>query len=247
NQWRVSAPVISDGKVVFTAPDARSIHCINLRDGSPLWRRPKQDDDLYLGNVYNGRVLIVGKKNVRALSLSNGETLETLETGTPSGQGIGSDNVYYLPLKDAGKGNHEPQIVGIDMDRGKVVSSSKSRPSEPDKKDADVPGNLIFAEGKVISVTPYMKGENEDADRKCEGEVVAYPQLKIKISEMDDKIAKNPNDANALTERGELRLDKGDLTGAIDDLSTALKNNPSRETREKARAKLYDTLTVYIA
>jgi outer membrane protein assembly factor BamB/tetratricopeptide (TPR) repeat protein len=246
NQWKVTAPVISDGKVVFTAPDARSIHCINLRDGSPLWRKSKLDDDLYLGNVYNGKVLIVGKKNVRALSLSTGEMLWTLETGTPSGQGIGSDNVYYLPLKDGGKGKDEPQIVGIDMDRGKVVSRSKSRPSEADKNDADVPGNLAFAEGKVISITAFGKGENEDSS-KCEGEVVAYPQLKVKIAEMDDLIAKNPNDANALTERGELRLDKGDLAGAIDDLSTALKNDPTRETRDKARAKLYDTLTVYIA
>jgi outer membrane protein assembly factor BamB len=246
NQWKVTAPVISNGKVVFTAPDARSIHCINLRDGSPIWKRSKLDDDLYLGNVYNGKVLIVGKKNVRALGLSSGETLWTLETGTPSGQGIGSDNVYYLPLKDGGKGHDEPQIVGIDMDLGKVVSRSKSRPSEPDKNDADVPGNLAFAEGKVISITPYGKGENEYAN-KCEGEVVAYPQLKVKIAEMDDLIAKNPNDANALTERGELRLDKGDLAGAIDDLSIALKNNPAKETRDKARAKLYDTLTVYIA
>ncbi|HTU93034.1 MAG TPA: PQQ-binding-like beta-propeller repeat protein, partial [Gemmataceae bacterium] len=246
NQWKVTAPVISDGKVVFTSPDARSLHCINLRDGSPIWRRAKHEDDLYLGNVHNGKVLIVGKKNVRALGLSNGELLWTLETGTPSGQGIGSDNVYYLPLKDAGKGKDEPQIVGIDMDNGKIVSRSKARSSNPDRNDSDVPGNLIFAEGKVVSVTAYGKSENEDSN-KCEGEVVAYPQLKVKIAEMDDLIAKNPNDANALTERGELRLDKGDLAGAIDDLSTALKNNPSKDIRDKARAKLYDTLTVYIS
>ena len=37
---------------------------------------------------------------------------------------------------------------------------------------------------------------------------------------MDELIAKNPNDPIGLTERGELRLDKGDLAGAIDDLST---------------------------
>jgi tetratricopeptide (TPR) repeat protein len=242
NQWKVTAPIISDGKVVFTAPDARSIHCINLRDGSPIWHFQKHEDDLYLGNVYNGKVLIVGKKNVRALSLFSGETLWTLETGTPSGQGIGSDNIYYLPLKDGGKGKDEPQIVGIDIDRGRIVSRSKSRPSEPGKNDADVPGNLLFAEGKVISLTPFGTGEHEG-----EGEVVAYPQLKVKIAEMDDLIAKNPKDANALTERGELRLDKGDLAGAIDDLTSALKNNPGKETRDKARAKLYDTLTVYIA
>ncbi|MGH7170133.1 MAG: PQQ-binding-like beta-propeller repeat protein, partial [Gemmataceae bacterium] len=232
NQWKVSAPIISDGKIVFTAPDARSLHCINLRDGSPVWRRPKLDDDLYLGNVYNGKVLIVGKKNVRALSLSTGETLWTLETGLPSGQGIGSDNIYYLPLAVAAQ-SKDAQIAGIDMDQGKIVSRSKVR------SNADVPGNLLFAEGKVISVT--ANGPRQ------EGEVVAYPQLKVKIAEMDDRIAKNPNDPGALTERGELRLDKGDLSGAIDDLSTALKNNPAKGLRDKARAKLYDTLTVYIS
>ena len=79
------------------------MHCINLRNGSPSGSKPKLDDDLYLGNVYNGKVLIVGKKNVARLSLSNGEQLWTLETGVPSGQGIGSDNIYYLPLKEAGR------------------------------------------------------------------------------------------------------------------------------------------------
>jgi outer membrane protein assembly factor BamB/tetratricopeptide (TPR) repeat protein len=231
NQWKASAPVISEGKVVFTAPDARSLHCINLRDGSPVWRKPKLEDDLYLGNVYNGKVLIVSKKNVRALSLSTGELLWTLDTGTPSGQGIGSDNVYYLPLKEAGK-SKEPQILAIDLERGKPIGSSKSRP-RIDDKTLDVPGNLLFYEGDVVSVTP--------------DEVVVYPQLKVKIAEMDDRIAKNPNDPVGLTERGDLRLDKGDLAGAIEDLTTALKNNPDSETRDRARAKLYDTLTAYIA
>src|SRR6185437_3962149 len=141
--WKASAPVISDGKVVFTAPDARSIHCINLRDGSHVWHWSKHDDDLYLGNVHNGKVVIVGKKNVRALSLSNGEQLWTVETGLPSGQGIGSDNLYYLPLAEATQGK-DAQIVGIDMDQGRIVSRTKV----PDGS-SDVPGNLLFAEGKV--------------------------------------------------------------------------------------------------
>ena len=233
NQWKVTAPVISDGKVVFTAPDARSVHCINLRDGSPVWKRPKLDDDLYLGNVYNGKVLIVGKKNVRALSLSTGETLWTLETGLPSGQGIGSDNVYYLPLSQAAKSKEAANCrhrhgPGQDRLQQQGSASERRRARQPALRRGQ--GHLRHRLGS-----------------KDEGEVVAYPQLKVKIAEMDDRIAKNPNDPNALTERGELRLDKGDLSGAIDDLSTALKNNPAKELRDKARAKLYDTLTVYIA
>jgi outer membrane protein assembly factor BamB/tetratricopeptide (TPR) repeat protein len=232
NQWKSSAPVISDGKVVFTAPDARSLHCINLRDGSPVWRKPKLEDDLYLGNVFNGTVLVVSKKSVRGLSLSTGEILWTLDTGGPSGQGIGSDNVYYLPLKEYGK-DKEPHIVAIDLERGKIIGGSKSRPRDPGEKQLDVAGNLLFYEGDVVSLTPE--------------EVVVYPQLKVKIAQMDELIAKNPNDPVGLTERGELRLDKNDLAGAIDDLTTALKNNPDKATRERARAKLYDTLTAYIS
>ncbi|HEY7309492.1 MAG TPA: PQQ-binding-like beta-propeller repeat protein [Gemmataceae bacterium] len=230
HRWKASAPVISDGKVVFTAPDAKSLHCINLRDGSPVWRKPKLEDDLYLGNVYNGTVLIVGKKNVRGLSLTSGEILWTLETGLPSGLGIGSDNVYYLPLKADSK-DKKPQIAAIDMDHG-TLRPSPSRPRTPGDKDYEVPGNLLFYEGDVVSLT---------AD-----EITVYPQLKRKIADMDAQLAKNPNDPIGLTERGDLRLAKNDLAGAIEDLSTALKNNPDAETRERARGKLYDTLTVYI-
>jgi outer membrane protein assembly factor BamB len=232
NHWKACCPIIADGKVVFTAPDAKSLHCINLRDGSPVWRKPKLDDDLYLGNVRNGTVLIVGKKNVRGLSLATGEILWTLDTGMPSGQGIGSDNIYYVPLQNAGKGKG-PQICAIDMDKGKIIGRSKSRPRTPGKEDFDVPGNLLFYEGDVVSLTAE--------------EITVYPQLKRKIAEMDELIAKNPNDPVGLTERGDLRLDKGDLAGAIEDLSTALKHNPDAQTRQRARAKLYDTLTVYIA
>ena len=37
NQWKVTAPIILDGKVIFTAPDARAVHCVNLRDGTKIW------------------------------------------------------------------------------------------------------------------------------------------------------------------------------------------------------------------
>jgi len=231
NQWKASAPVIADGKVVFTAPDARSLHCINLRDGSRVWQKPKLEDDLYLGNVCNGKVLVVGKKSVRGLSLATGEVVWTLDTGVPSGQGIASDNVYYLPLKEGGRFK-KPQICAIDMEHGKIVGNSESRPRSVGE-GLDAPGNLLFYEGDVVSLTP--------------SEVVVYPQLKVKIAQMDELIAKNPNDPVGLTERGELRLDKNDLAGAIEDLSTALKNNPNKETRARARGKLYDTLTAYIS
>ncbi len=221
--WQVSAPIIQDGKVVFTAPDARAVHCINLRDCSRVWIHPRAEDDLFLGGVFNGKVVIVGKRNVRALSLAGGKQLWSLEVGLPSGQGIASDNIYYLPLKSAVQSS-EPEICAIDLERGQVQAHTKSRKHE-------VPGNLIFYEGDVVSQTLT--------------EVVAFPQLKVKLAQIDDLITKNPNDPIGLTERGELRLDKGDLQGAIDDLARAIKNTPPPEVRAKARVKLYETLTEF--
>ena len=46
-------------KSKFTAPDASSIHCIDLRKGTMLWKETKGAGDLYLGGVYGGKVLIV--------------------------------------------------------------------------------------------------------------------------------------------------------------------------------------------
>jgi outer membrane protein assembly factor BamB/tetratricopeptide (TPR) repeat protein len=223
SQWKISAPVIQDGKVVFTAPDARSLHCINLRDGSPVWKKPRSEDDLYFGGVYNGKVVVVGKKRARGLNLTTGEILWDLDTGIPSGQGIASNNVYYLPL--LGRSNEEPEICAIDVDRGMIIGHARSRARE-------VPGNLIFFEGDVVSQT---------AD-----DIVVYPQLKVKIAQMDELLAKNPKDPAGLFERGELRLDQGDLPGAIDDLRGALRHNPPDELRTRVRGKLYDALTDYV-
>jgi outer membrane protein assembly factor BamB/tetratricopeptide (TPR) repeat protein len=226
HQWKTSAPAIFDGKVVFTAPDqkARSVRCISLRDGTPVWTHRRMDDDLYFAGVFAGKALIVGKRKCRALNLNNGEVAWDLDTGQPSGQGVASGNVYYLPLGEAGK-DKEPEICAIDVARGAIVAHTHSRKHE-------VPGNLLFYEGDVVS--------------QSHKEVVAYPQLKVKIAQMDELIAKNPNDPKGLSERGDYRLDQGDLPGAIDDLQKALRNKPTDEDRVRIRSKLYEALTEYV-
>src|SRR5262249_696043 len=109
NDWKVSAPVIAEGKVVFTAPDGSTIDCLNLRDGSKLWRVNNLDSDQYVGGVYAGKALIVGRARCRALALKDGSQAWTLETGMPSGRGVASDNVYSLPLQSA-SASHEPGV-----------------------------------------------------------------------------------------------------------------------------------------
>ncbi|MCI0461393.1 MAG: PQQ-binding-like beta-propeller repeat protein, partial [Gemmataceae bacterium] len=211
--WKVSAPIVQDGKVVFTAPDGAAVHCLNLRNGDLLWEA-KRVDDLYLAGVFGGKVVLVGKSTCRALQLADGKPLWKVETGLPSGQGVASDNIYYLPLKKA-------EVCAIDLERGVILGHARSRKHE-------VPGNLLFYEGDVLSQT--------------ETAVTAYPQLKVKLAQIDELLQRNPQDPLALSERGELRLDQGHLVGAVADLRQALTNNPSPALAAKTRDKLYDTL-----
>jgi outer membrane protein assembly factor BamB len=150
SKWKSAPPAIQAGKIVFTAPDADSLHCINLRDGKSAWKMPQQKGDLYMAGVFAGRVLVVSDAKIRALDLKNGNQLWAIPTGDlPSGQGATSMGIYYLPLK---KG----EILAIDIAKGEI----KSRIRVP--AGAAAPGNLVFYENMVLSQTPT--------------EVVAYPQ-----------------------------------------------------------------------
>ena len=227
--WRASAPIIQDGKVVFTAPDSRSIHCVNLKDGTPAWSRPRQEGDLYLGGVVNGKAVVVGTKVVHAYDLAKGDEAWKVETGLPSGFGAASDNVYYVPLKEA-VATKEPEICAIDVDKGVVVGHSKARPQDPkDPNSVEAPGNLVFFDGGIIS--------------QSNDEVIVYPQVKVKIAEMNERLKDNPNDIEGLFDRGELSLEEGSLDPAVQDFRRVMKNNPPADLLKKAKEKLYYALT----
>jgi len=134
----------------------------------------------------------------------------------------GGDVLYYLPVRES-VATREPEICAINIDKGLIHAHTRSRKRE-------VPGNLIFYEGSVLSQT--------------QTEVVSYPQLEFKLAEMDRLVKANPDDPNALTERGDYLLDKGDRSGAIADFRRALKSDKiAPATLAKARAKLHEAFT----
>jgi outer membrane protein assembly factor BamB len=226
--WQVTPPVVVDGKVVFTAPDASSVICIDLRKGSFLWSEKKAQDDLYLAGVYDGKVLIVSKNNVRALSLDLGKKQWELPTGMPSGQGVASANIYYLPLKGTANDKAQPEICAIDVKAGKVKANTKSR-QNPTTHKVEIPGNLLMFEGDVIS-----QGLTE---------IMAFPQLEVQKQEAEKRLKENPKDPVGLTKRGELYLDEGKRLEAIADLREALAQKTiNEETTKQARLKLYESL-----
>jgi outer membrane protein assembly factor BamB/tetratricopeptide (TPR) repeat protein len=229
HHWKFAPPLLQDGKVVFTPPDGATLLCLGLRDGSRLWETQARQDDLYLAGIFGGRdrssgparVLLVGKKSCRALGLADGKPLWTVETGLPSGRGVAEGAVYFLPLKEAAH-TGEPEVCAVDVEHGRVIAHTPSRKKE-------VPGNLLFHEGMVVSQTL--------------GEVAVYPQVKVKLRQIDGLLDKDPHDPRALLERGELKLSEGDRPGAVTDLRAALETKPSAEVRDKAQAELFDALS----
>jgi outer membrane protein assembly factor BamB len=209
-----SPPVIQNGKVVFAAPDADSVHCVSLRDGMPLWS-VQRGDDLYLAGVHAGRVLLVGKNGCRALDMKDGKQVWALQTGVPAGQGVAAEGVYYLPQKGG-------EVCAIDIERGQIRARIRSR-----NKGEEL-GNLIFHADHLLSQSATH--------------VAAFPLLRSTLTQIDQALKKNPNDPTALAGRGELRLANGRVQAAIDDLRLALANKPPRELLPRVHFLLYQAL-----
>jgi outer membrane protein assembly factor BamB len=162
-EWKAPRTLIAQGRIVFTAPDERSIHCLNLRDGSLQWKIRREEGDLYLAGIFGDKLLLVGREACRALALENGKELWRLETELPSGQGVARGHVYYLPLKEEGL-EEEPAVCVIDVANGVVLTTISVGGMEP-------PGNLLLADGEILSQTIHS--------------VMAFPLRKNGIKEQN--------------------------------------------------------------
>ena len=145
-QWKVTAPVIQDGKVVFTAPDARSrpLHQPARRlagvEAAAARRRP------VLAGVYNGKVLIVGKKRVPRPEPDQGRN--PVEAGDRHALRPGHRQRQHL-LPAAARPPHDQRAGNL---RHRHGQGHRPRPHAR-RATKEVPGNLIFYEGDVVSQT----------------------------------------------------------------------------------------------
>jgi outer membrane protein assembly factor BamB len=145
SRWTPSAPVIVGNRVVYAPSEDQAVLCLDLHSGSILWRKPR-GNSLCMTGVYDGRVLLVGKESITALSLDNGTTRWTrtipTELGPPSGQGIVVGNELYLPFQDG-------TLWRVDLTAGEVVAKSK-------RPDGERPlGNLLMYQGMMLSQGPF--------------------------------------------------------------------------------------------
>jgi outer membrane protein assembly factor BamB len=211
--WRGAAPIIQDGKVLYTPRDADLVCCLNLRDGKTLWTA-ERGDDLYLGCVHDGKVLLIGQHSCRALGLADGKTIWQRASGVPSGLGVASGSAYYLPLQ-------EGAVAVLSVDTGEELARFATR--------GPAPGNLVFHEGDLFTQT-------------AEG-VIAYEQFKVKLAQLDARVAQRPDDVTALGERARLHLSEGKPRLALADLRQALAHRPAEEASAQLHRQVFQALS----
>jgi outer membrane protein assembly factor BamB len=136
--WLDSLAAIIDGRVILTPCDSDELHCVNLMDGSLVWKKPR-NNRLFLGGVYDGKLLLVGNEQVELLRIDNGGAVWPEPTKFPllSGRGVLTGNRYHVPLSTAA-------FATIDLDNGRIIASQKSA-------GGIVPGNLVCSGGHVIA------------------------------------------------------------------------------------------------
>lgn len=243
DRYRASAPIISNGRVVFSSYDSESIDCLDLRTGDLLWTEQRRVGDLYVAGVISDKVLIVGKDSLRAVNLigkardqagptGREDTITAwrdLRIGNPAGHGAASKGgIYYLPLSDSPDGK-QPSIWSIDVANGRVTAKATYRKkAEPDGPPVLL-GNLVFHEGQLISQSAL--------------DIAVFPQTGLKKQEMDRLLKNNPNDPIGLVARGEISMDNGEISAAIADFKAAQASSPNEETRRRLQEKLYIAYT----
>jgi len=217
--WSDPTATLVEGRVLIGPVESDQLHCLNLMDGKLLWKKPR-NEDLYLACVHAGTVLMIGRQEARALSLASGEpswqgrTLRFPDGGVPSGRGFLGGDVYYVPLSSAA-------IVGIDVRKGEIVQVSKSR-------EGNVPGNLVCSQGRVIS-------QNVDG-------VESYFQMDALREQVDRRLSRRPDDAEAAALRGEILIGEGNRAAAIECLRRSYAMAPELRTRRMLLETLLEGL-----
>ncbi len=236
DRWRAAAPIMSDGRVFLAAYDSDQLQCLDVRTGQLDWSTPRESDDLYVGGVVAGRVVVVGRKTVRAYAAGgDGQGGKKLAwppvalAGIPVGHGAaGRDGLYYVPVLGdaAGPADADPQVVAVDTATGAVKSRTGFRRKLEAGADARLAlGNLVFHDGQLFSQSAV--------------ELSGFPLLEPKRRQMAERLKANPADPDGLVTRGELSLENGDLNDAIADFKAAETHAPSDAVRRRLRQKLY--------
>jgi len=216
--WADATATVHQGKVILTPYETDKIYCFDLFTGEKIWEQDR-GERLYVAAALEDKVLVVGKQGVEGLSLANGRNVwkptNLPNASLPAGRGFLSGNNYYLPIRSATTSG----LIRVNVETGRIEH----------KFEIDSPlGNLVCFQDQIISQSPEA--------------VAALYQFESLERDVNEQLAKDPNDPWALHRKGELLLHKGDRRGALLALRQAHKFEQEEEQREAIKVRLVGAL-----
>jgi len=211
-RWADATVTVADGRVLLTPLETDDLHCLDLLTGKAVWETQKRDNRLYVACVHDGKAVFVGTEQVTALQLADGKPAWAAPIElpeAPSGRGICTDRYYYLPTAGA-------ELLKIDLAEGKLESSCTT----------SIPlGNLVSYRDEILSLGSDW--------------LSTFYQTEPLRRRVEQALANNPGDVDALARYGELLLQEGKKDEAIETLRRASKAKPEDDT---TRSLLVSTL-----
>ena len=199
--WLDSTATIADGSVILTPVESEELHCLDLLSGKARWPAQPRDDGLFVACVHKGKIIVVGKSQVRAITLADGKPAWTeplkLDADMPTGRGFCTGNAYYLPLTNQ-------QLAKIDLDEGKIVSRAKT--------EIDL-GNAVCYKDQLVAQSAQH--------------VASFFLTEPLLAWIDDTLQKDPENPKAMSLKGQVLLQEGKRNESLDLLRRAVAKNPS--------------------
>ncbi len=227
-RWCQAAPILADGRVVFTpdeqpdetGQDQPRLLCLDALSGQKLWEQEK-GNSLYLGGVFNGTVVVVGRHDVRGLSLQDGSAIWTTpvpaESGPPAGRGAAVGDRFLLPLVSG-------ELWALDVNSGQIDSRSRL------PEDAPTLGNLVMHDGTLLSLGAY--------------ELTGFEQRDTFEQQIAVRKAADPSDLWASVREAEMLSVTRDYAAALAALDRAERESAGADPElvERHRRLTFETL-----
>lgn len=211
-------PLIHSGKVVYLPAHSEAICCFDLHSGKLQWRVRREDFEQaieYVAGAEDGRVLVVGRRRCRGLSLADGAEVWSFPlTSMPAGRGSRADGSYLIPLS-------EGTILSLDLKTGRRTGFALPRGETR-------PGNLLVHGELVVSLSSH--------------EIHAYPQAGPWLKKMGTTAGVRPAYPGQLLLAAELELAVGKSTAARQHLQDVLSNPVSPDSGKRAEHLLRELL-----
>ena len=199
-RWLDSSAIVADGSVIVTPIESQLLHCVDLLTGKQRWAPIKREESLFVACVHKGKIILVGKKSIRAISISDGSEAwkepVDLNGEVASGRGFYNGSQYYLPTTGQ-------QLLKVNLDTGKVDEKARTEFNL---------GNLVSFAGEMISV-----GHDQ---------MSAFYLADHMRAQVDKDLAANPEDVRAIARLGELMLTEGKTKESLASLRQAHKARP---------------------